>query len=78
MPQQPSSRELGYYVALAQVGMEMALPVLVGYWLDDWLETTPWITSSAAVFGFIAGMAHLILILRQKDRAERSDKKPPP
>jgi F0F1-type ATP synthase assembly protein I len=69
---------MGYYLALAQVGMEMAFPALLGYWLDDWLGTTPWITSSAAVFGFIAGMLHLIMILRQKERDERSDKKPPP
>jgi len=78
MSQQSDRRELGYYIALAQVGLEMALPILVGYWLDDWLDTTPWITSFAAVFGFIAGLLHLILILRQKDRDERSGKKPPP
>jgi ATP synthase protein I len=78
MPQETTPRDLGYYVALAQVGVEMAVPIFVGYWLDDWLDTTPWITSFAAVFGFVAGMLHLILILRQKERAEKSDKKPPP
>lgn len=77
MSQQPTPRELGYYIALAQVGFEMALPPLGGYYLDQWLETTPWITSFAAVFGFVAGLTHLIMILRQKERDERSNKPPP-
>jgi hypothetical protein len=77
MASQPSPRELGYYVALAQVGFEMALPPLGGYFLDQWMDTSPWFTSAAAVFGFVAGLTHLILILRQKERDERSDKKPP-
>ena len=77
MSQQPTPREMGYYVALAQVGVEMVVPIVAGYWLDDWLKTGPWITSIAAVIGFVAGMLHLILILRQKERDESSDKKPP-
>ncbi len=78
MSQQPTPREMGYYAALAQVGTEMVIPIVAGYWLDDWLHTAPWITSIAAVVGFVAGMLHLILILRQKDRDESADKKPPP
>ena len=78
MSKDPTPRELGYSFALAQVGAEMALPVLAGYWLDDWFETRPWITSIAAVVGFVGGMLHLIVILKQKERNESSDKKPPP
>ena len=65
---------MGYSFALAQVGIEMVLPTLVGYWIDSWLETTPWITIIAAVLGFAAGMIHLIVILKQKERDESSDK----
>ncbi len=78
MSQDPTPRDMGYYFALAQVGIEMVLPTLLGYWIDSWVATTPWITIVAAVLGFAAGMIHLIMILRQKEREESSDKKPPP
>ena len=29
MPQEPTPREMGYYVALAQVGLEMVMPAVV-------------------------------------------------
>jgi ATP synthase protein I len=75
MSQDPTPREMGYYFALAQVGVEMVVPTLLGYWIDSWLGTTPWITIVAAVLGFAAGMIHLIMILRQKDRDEKSGKR---
>jgi ATP synthase protein I len=76
--QDPTPREMGYSLALAQVGVEMVLPTLAGYWIDSWLDTTPWITIVAAVLGFAAGMIHLIVILKQKERDESSDKQQPP
>ena len=77
MTDEPTPREMGYYVALAQVGVEMVLPTIGGFYLDEWLGTTPWITIVAAVLGFAGGMIHLIAILRQKERDESSDQKPP-
>ncbi|MBI3822581.1 MAG: AtpZ/AtpI family protein [Planctomycetes bacterium] len=78
MSQQPTPRELGYYAALAQVGMEMVLPAVAGFYLDDWLGTSPWIMVALAVFGFAGSLIHLFSILRQKARDESSDTKPPP
>ena len=77
MSDQPTPREMGYYAALAQIGVEMVLPTIGGFYLDQWLTTTPWITCGAAVFGFAGGLIHLIVILKQKERDEASDKKPP-
>jgi F0F1-type ATP synthase assembly protein I len=56
----------------------MVVPAAAGFYVDDWLGTTPWITIVAAVFGFAAGLTHMVFILRQKERDERKDKKPPP
>jgi F0F1-type ATP synthase assembly protein I len=75
MSQEPTPREMGYYFALGQVGIEMVVPTVLGNWIDSWLETTPWITIVAAVLGFAAGMIHLILILKQKERDESSGKR---
>jgi F0F1-type ATP synthase assembly protein I len=69
---------MGYYVALAQTGVEMVVPAAIGFYVDDWLGTTPWITIVAAVFGFAAGLTHMIMILRKKERDETSDPKSPP
>jgi F0F1-type ATP synthase assembly protein I len=78
MSQEPTPRQMGYYAALAQIGVEMVLPAVGGYYLDQWLGTTPWIMVAAAVFGFAASLIHLFAILRQKARDESSDKTPPP
>ncbi|MBM3994519.1 MAG: AtpZ/AtpI family protein [Planctomycetes bacterium] len=78
MNDKPTPRELGYYASLAQVGMEMALPVVLGYWADEWLGTTPWLTVVAAILGFVGGLVHLIALVQEKARQDSSDKKPPP
>lgn len=74
----PTPREMGYYGQLAQVGMEMAFPAAIGAYLDYLLETAPWFTVALAVFGFIAGLTHLILIVKAKEREDSADKKPRP
>ena len=78
MSQDPTPREMGYYFALAQVGIEMVVPTILGFWIDGWLDTTPWLTCIAAVVGFAGGLTHLILIVKQKERDESTDTKPPP
>lgn len=77
MPQTPTPRELGYYAALAQIGMEMVLPAVFGYFIDNWLGTAPWIMVALAVLGFAGSLIHLFAILRQKERDDSSDQKPP-
>lgn len=60
MPESPlNPREYGRYVTIAQVGMEMAACIGVGLLLDRWLDWTPWGIVGGAVFGLIAGLAHL-------------------
>jgi ATP synthase protein I len=53
-------RELGKYSAL---GLEMAISVVVGlgigYYLDKWLGTAPWLMILWIGFGFAAGVRSL-------------------
>jgi ATP synthase protein I len=53
-------RELGKYGAL---GLEMALSVVIGlgigYYLDKWLDTAPWLMILWIGFGFAAGVRSL-------------------
>ena len=38
----PDLKNLGYYVTLAQVGLEMVIPIGIGAVLDHYLKWTPW------------------------------------
>ena len=53
-------RELGKYSAL---GLEMAISVVIGlaigYYLDQWLGTSPWLTIVWIGLGFAAGVRSL-------------------
>ena len=71
----PSSRELGYYFALAQIGLEMVAPIVFGFLIDYYFGWLPWFTVAFAVLGLVGGMVHLILMVQQHDAEER--RKPP-
>lgn len=67
MPTDPETRrQLGYYFALSQVGFEMAAPIGLGYLLDEWLGSLPWITIGGAVVGFVGGLAHLVVLSKRQ------------
>jgi F0F1-type ATP synthase assembly protein I len=58
----PDSRnEFGSYLALAQVGLEMVVPIGVGMALDHYFHWTPWATTVGAVLGLAGGLTHLVL-----------------
>lgn len=73
--ERPNTRELGFYVALSQVGFEMVTPMLVGLALDYYFEWTPWGTVIGFVLGFVGGFFHLLALLK---RQEAYRKKHPP
>src|SRR5205823_14847216 len=71
MPERPpDARELGYYFSLAQVGLEMVVPVVVGLLLDHYLGWRPWGVVVGAVLGLVTGLTHLITMT---DRRQDSD-----
>lgn len=71
----PDSRELGHYFSLAQVGLEMVFPLIVGVVLDSYFGWKPWATIAGIGFGFVGGLVHLIVLSNRRDAADRS--KPP-
>lgn len=62
-------RELGKYSAL---GLEMAISVVIGmaigYYLDKWLGTSPWLTILWIGLGFAAGVRSLYRAAVQSDK----------
>jgi F0F1-type ATP synthase assembly protein I len=60
MPERPVNPiEFGFYLSVAQVGMEMVAPIGLGWLLDHFLDWSPWGIVGGAVFGLVAGVAHL-------------------
>ena len=71
MPLGPvNAREYGYYLSLAQVGMEMAAPIGLGLVLDHYLNWSPWGVVGGAVFGLVAGIAHLAVLANRRDDSD--------
>lgn len=78
MPDQPPSpRELGIYLTISQVGLEMVAPVGLGWLLDVWLGWQPWAIITGAVLGLIVGVTHLVMILDRNNKPDASRKDPP-
>jgi F0F1-type ATP synthase assembly protein I len=53
-------KQLARYIALSQVGLEMAAPALLGLGLDHWFGWGPWGVITGAVIGLVGGLAHLV------------------
>jgi hypothetical protein len=68
----PEIKDIGYYYALAQVGLEMVAPLLIGVGLDYAFGWMPRATVTGAVIGFVGGFAHLIMMLNRHEAENRS------
>ncbi len=72
----PTRRQLGRYYAMAQVGVEMVVPIVVAWWLDQQLDTSPWILVIGVVAGLVLGIGHLIVLTRDDDANPPKGRKP--
>jgi ATP synthase protein I len=66
-PEPPSTLSVGMQWAsrVTTVGLEFALPALMGAGLDRWWGTGPLATVVGAVLGFAVGMMHILRIARE-------------
>jgi F0F1-type ATP synthase assembly protein I len=78
MPDEKPSdaKELGRNFALAQVGMEMVVPLIVGLVLDHYAGTGPWLTISGIILGFVGGVFHIVMLTKQQETGRPKNNKP--
>jgi F0F1-type ATP synthase assembly protein I len=62
----PMAIAVEWSARLTTIGLEMAIPAGGGFWLDFRLGTSPVFVILGALFGFAAGMFHLLQIARQQ------------
>ena len=68
----PDAREMGYYIALAYVGLEMVVPIILGLVVDRYAGSAPWCLVAGAVLGLCGGLAHLVHQLNRKESGKAS------
>jgi F0F1-type ATP synthase assembly protein I len=56
---------------ITSIAFEMALPALLGYWLDQRCGTEPWLLVLGAVLGFCLMMRHLVVITAKLGKPQR-------
>jgi F0F1-type ATP synthase assembly protein I len=79
VPQEPDGRQLGTYYAIAQVGIEMVVPIGIGWWADQRLGSAPWLLVTGVILGFALGIWHLVALTRDRgtrDESSRRGKEP--
>jgi len=71
--QKPDSRSalsVGYYwcARVTTIGLEFATPALLGFGLDRWWKTSPWITVIGAFLGLGLGMTQVLRLAGESSR----------
>jgi ATP synthase protein I len=51
-----------------ELGLSVAIGVLVGWWLDQHLGTQPWLMLLWLVFGLVAGFRGVMRAVKREDR----------
>ncbi len=66
MANEDFDRNLGRLMAIASVGTEMVVPIIMGIGLDIWLGWMPVLSIVGVISGLALGIYHLALLNRPK------------
>jgi F0F1-type ATP synthase assembly protein I len=70
-------KDFGRYLAMGQVGMEMAAPIALGAVIDSYFHCSPWGVSVGAAIGFIGGFAQLVRMANKRPTPTGRDRAAP-
>ncbi len=67
-------RQIGSYSTLGlEMGLSVAVGAIIGYYLDKWLHTEPWLLIIFLIFGAIAGFRSLYRALKRFEREDKEE-----
>ena len=67
----PLSLGMEWGTRVTAIGLEFALPALLGFGLDRWWHTAPWMTVGGAILGVGMGMLHVIRLASEPQGSPR-------
>ena len=68
-------RDIGPYLGLGtQLAATIVLMFFLGRWLDEYLETEPWLTISFSFIGGFAGIYNFIKTVLNLNKKQKSEK----
>jgi ATP synthase protein I len=56
-----------------EIGLSVAIGLLIGWWLDQHLGTQPWLMLLWLVFGSIAGFRGVVRAIKRADKAAEEE-----
>ncbi len=56
-----------------ELGFSVAIGIVSGYYLDQWLGTSPWLTIFLLLCGVAAGFKRIYLVLKSLEREQEED-----
>jgi ATP synthase protein I len=67
-------RQIASYSTLGlEMGLSVAVGAGIGYYLDKWLKTEPWLLIIFLVFGVVAGFRSLYRALKRLQKEDSED-----
>jgi ATP synthase protein I len=67
-------RQIASYSTLGlEMGLSVAVGAIIGYYLDKWLHTDPWLLIVFLIFGVTAGFRSLYRALKRLERENKED-----
>ena len=68
----------GYVLAsrVMSIGLQMVVPLGLGWWIDSTWKTTPWCLSLGALFGFVIAMLELIHLAKESAASDEERTSP--
>jgi ATP synthase protein I len=79
-PRSAVSIGLDWGTRITSIGLEFALPAFLGFGLDRWWKTSPWMTLAGAFLGLATGMTHVLRLassLQQEAGPKKADRTRP-
>ncbi|RPI98040.1 MAG: AtpZ/AtpI family protein [Candidatus Aminicenantes bacterium] len=78
--EKPRHRDLRRLAELSSIGLilpsSIAVGLFLGYFLDRWLGTAPWLLLSLTVLGIVSGLLSLFRALRKELKNEPPEDRP--
>ena len=66
------------WMMYSSMGLELGLSVVVGFligsWLDNWLETDPWMLLLFGTAGIVAGYRSIFRLMKRVQSDEKKDR----